>query len=172
MTISQLISMLHLSWESKISIGIVLNLKLVSLQLVCFSKPFWKLRGEFHSGGVLFSQRKSIWNRGRNFKSWKCFLQSYSYTLTICKRLWKDFLKGFAKTKQVVQMWSKILKKRKAIHSYLVRVSIGLITSNLFTYLMQTSSFLHFIYLLWFVLTSITKKGEIEREMGLTFSHN
>jgi hypothetical protein len=29
---------------------------------------------------------------------------------------------------------------------------------------MQTSSFLHFIYLLWFVLASITKKGEIERK--------
>jgi hypothetical protein len=26
--------------------------------------------------------------------------------------------------------------------------------------------------LLWFVLASITKKGEIEREIGLTFSHN
>jgi hypothetical protein len=26
--------------------------------------------------------------------------------------------------------------------------------------------------LLWFVLTSITKKGEIEREIGLTFSYN
>jgi hypothetical protein len=26
------------------------------------------------------------------------------------------------------------------------------------------------IYLLWFVLASITKKGEIEREIGLTFS--
>jgi hypothetical protein len=51
-------------------------------------------------------------------------------------------------------------------------VSIGLIPSNLCTYLMQTSSYLHFIYLLWFVLASITKKGEIEREIGLTFSHN
>jgi hypothetical protein len=37
---------------------------------------------------------------------------------------------------------------------------------------MQTSSFLHFIYLLWFVLASTTKKGEIEREIGLTFSYN
>jgi hypothetical protein len=27
------------------------------------------------------------------------------------------------------------------------------------------------IYFLWFVLASITKKGEIEREIGLTFSH-
>jgi hypothetical protein len=42
--------------------------------------------------------------------------------------------------------------------------------SNLCTYLMQTSSFLHFIYLLWFVLASITKKGEIKREIGITFS--
>jgi hypothetical protein len=66
-------------------------------------------------------------------------------------------------------MWSKILNKRKAIHSYLVRLSIGLIPSNLCTYHMQTSSFLYFIYLLWFVFASINKKGEIEREIGLTF---
>jgi hypothetical protein len=31
---------------------------------------------------------------------------------------------------------------------------------------MQTSSFLHFIYLLWFVLASVTKKWEIEREIN------
>jgi hypothetical protein len=30
-------------------------------------------------------------------------------------------------------MWSKMLNKRKAIHSYLVRLSIGLIPSNLCT---------------------------------------
>jgi hypothetical protein len=45
-----------------------------------------------------------------------------------------------------------------------VKLSIGLILSNLCTYLMQTSSFLHFIHLLWFVLASITKKGEIEEK--------
>jgi hypothetical protein len=28
------------------------------------------------------------------------------------------------------------------------------------------------LYLLCFVLASITKKGEIEREIGLTFSYN
>jgi hypothetical protein len=42
---------------------------------------------------------------------------------------------------------------------------IGLTPSNLCTYLMQTNYAL--IYLLWFVLESITKKGEIEREIGL-----
>jgi hypothetical protein len=31
-------------------------------------------------------------------------------------------------------MWSKILNKRKAIHSYLVRYSIGLTPSNLCTF--------------------------------------
>jgi hypothetical protein len=31
---------------------------------------------------------------------------------------------------------------------------------------MQTSSNSALIYLLWFVLASITKKGEIEREIG------
>jgi hypothetical protein len=45
-------------------------------------------------------------------------------------------------------------------------ISILVLTpSNLCTYIMQTSSIMHF-YLLWFVLASITKKGEIEREIG------
>jgi hypothetical protein len=45
-----------------------------------------------------------------------------------------------------------MLNKRKAIHSYLFRFSIGLTPSDLCTLKMQTSSFLHFIYFLWFVL--------------------
>jgi hypothetical protein len=32
--------------------------------------------------------------------------------LTICKKTLKRFPKEFAKTKQVVQMWSKILRKK------------------------------------------------------------
>jgi tryptophan-rich sensory protein len=67
----------------------------------------------------------------------------------------------------VVQAWSKILNKKKAIHAYLVEIIIGFIPSNLCTYIMQTSSNSALLYLLWFVLASITKKGEIEREIGL-----
>jgi hypothetical protein len=33
--------------------------------------------------------------------------------LTICKKTLKDFPKEFAKTKQVVQAWSKMLNKKK-----------------------------------------------------------
>jgi hypothetical protein len=34
----------------------------------------------------------------------------------------KEFYKGFAKTKLVVQAWSKILNKKKTIHAYLVEI--------------------------------------------------
>jgi hypothetical protein len=30
------------------------------------AKPSWTLRGGFHLGGVLFSQRKNIWNKGKH----------------------------------------------------------------------------------------------------------
>jgi hypothetical protein len=43
--------------------------QLVQFHLVSISKPSWKLRGEFLQGELLFCQRKSIWNRERNFKS-------------------------------------------------------------------------------------------------------
>jgi hypothetical protein len=57
---------------------------------------------------------KAFETGGENFKSRKYFSQSYSYTFDyLQKRLWKDFPKEFAKTKQVVQAWSKMLKERK-----------------------------------------------------------
>jgi hypothetical protein len=58
--------------------------------------------------------------------------------LTICKRTL--FTKEFAKTKHVVQAWSKMLNKKETIHAYLVSSFIGSIPSNLCTYIMQTSS--------------------------------
>jgi hypothetical protein len=53
----------------------------------------------------------------------------------------KDLQKEFAKTKHVVQAWSKMLKIKK--HSMQVTF-IGSIPSNLCTYIMQTSSIMHF----------------------------
>jgi hypothetical protein len=67
-------------------------------------KPSWRLRGEFYSGGVLFSQRKSIWNRGINFKTWKCFLQSYSYTFDYLQKSLKKISK---KNLQKQNKWCK-----------------------------------------------------------------
>jgi hypothetical protein len=78
------------------------------------SKPSWTLRGESHLGGVLFSQRKSIWNRGRKFQILKMLYKIlFIYLWLFAKDLWNRFTKEFAKTKRVVQAWSKILYKKK-----------------------------------------------------------
>jgi hypothetical protein len=77
-------------------------------------KPSWTLRGGFYRGGVLFSQRKSIWNRGRKFQILKMLLKIlFIYLWLFAKELWKGFTKEFAKTKHVVQAWSKMLKMKK-----------------------------------------------------------
>jgi hypothetical protein len=65
----QFVSNFQLICESKISIGISFGISKLFFKLVSISKPSWKLRGEFIHGELSFSQRKSIWNRGRNFKS-------------------------------------------------------------------------------------------------------
>jgi hypothetical protein len=63
-------------------------------------------------GSFVLVKGKAFETEGENFKSWKCFFQSYSYTFEcLQKDFWKEFYKGFAKTKLVVQAWSKILNK-------------------------------------------------------------
>jgi hypothetical protein len=56
-------------------------------------KPSRKLRGEFHSGGVLFSQGKTFETGGEisNFENASCNL--IYMPLTICKKTLKRFSK-------------------------------------------------------------------------------
>jgi hypothetical protein len=108
-------------------------------------KPSWTLRGGIYQGGVLFSQRKSIWNRGRKFLILKMLRKIlFIYLWLFAKELWKGFTKEFAKTKHVVQAWSKMSKIEETIHTYLISIYIGSIPSNLCTYIMHTSSIMHF----------------------------
>jgi hypothetical protein len=80
---------------------------------VC-QKPSWTLRGGSILWGVLFSQRKSIQNRGRKIQILKMLWKLlFIYLWLFAKDLWKEFTKEFAKTKHVVQAWSKMLKKTK-----------------------------------------------------------
>ena len=77
-------------------------------------KPSWTLRGEFIEGEFCLVKGKAFETGGENFKSWKCFAKSYSFTFDyLAKGLWKEFTKEFAKTKLVVQMWSNMLKTKK-----------------------------------------------------------
>jgi hypothetical protein len=82
------------------------------------SKPSWILRGELIKGEFCLVKGKAFETGGENFKSWKCFSKSYSFTFDyIAKGLWKGFTEEFAKTKQVVQACSKMLKtKEQSMH--------------------------------------------------------
>jgi hypothetical protein len=110
------------------------SLKLITKTLLNTKRKI-SLKGEF-----CLVKGKSIWNRGREFQILKMLLKiSFIYLWLFAKEFPKH-----CKTKQVVQTWSKMLNKKKAIHAYLVKIIIGFILSNLCTYLMQTSSILHF----------------------------
>jgi hypothetical protein len=57
-------------------------------------KPSWTLRGKFIEGEFCFSQRKSIWNRGRKFQILKMLLKIlFIYLWLFAKGLWKEFTK-------------------------------------------------------------------------------
>jgi hypothetical protein len=52
--------------------------------------------------------------------------KSYSFTFDyLQKNFENEFTKEFAKTKHVVQKWSKMLYKNETIHAYLVSIYIG-----------------------------------------------
>jgi hypothetical protein len=127
------------------------------------SKPSWTLRGGSHLGGVLFSQRKSIWNRGRKFQILKrlCKLL-FIYLWLFAKELWKRFTKRICKTKLVVQAWSKMLNKKETILAYLVSIYVGKIPSNLYTYIMQTSSIMHFYICFGLCWHQSPKRGRLK----------
>jgi hypothetical protein len=85
------------------------------------SKPSWTLRGKFHLGGVLFSQRKSIWNRGRKFQILKMlFKLLFIYLWLFAKKtLWKRIYKRVCKNKTCGAKHGPKCYKKETIHAYL-----------------------------------------------------
>jgi hypothetical protein len=79
------------------------------------------------------------------------------------KRIYKIIYKNKTSGASVVQN----VENKETIHAYLIRNYIGPILSNLCTFNYANLFNYALLYLLWFVLASITKKGEIERELGL-----
>jgi hypothetical protein len=81
--------------------------------------------------------------------------------LTICKSFEKNFTK-ILQNKTCGATLSKILNKKKTIHAYLVEIIIGFIPSNLCTYLMQTSSILHFYICFGLCWHQSPKRGRLK----------
>jgi hypothetical protein len=82
------------------------------------------------------------------------------------KNFEKIFQKNLQKNKTSGANVVQNVKRKKAIHAYLVKVKIGLIPSNLCTSLMQTSSILHLYICFGLCWHQSPKRGEIEREIG------
>jgi hypothetical protein len=65
--------------------------------------------------------------------------------LTICKRTLKRIYKRIFKNKTSGASVVQNVKNEETIHVYLISIDIGPILSNLRTYIMQTSSIMHFL---------------------------
>jgi hypothetical protein len=65
-------------------------------------------------------------------------------TLTICKRTLKRIYKRICKNKTCGVSVVQNVKNKETIHACLMRIYIGSILSNLCTYILQTSSIMHF----------------------------
>jgi hypothetical protein len=81
----------------------------------------WTLRGGSLLGGVLFSQRKSIWKKGRKFRDLKMFCKLLLiYLWLFAKRTLKRFYKNFCKIKTCGASVVQNVKNKETIHAYLV----------------------------------------------------
>jgi hypothetical protein len=122
-------------------------------------KPSWTLRGGFHWREVLFSQRKSIWYKGRKFQNIENASQNLIHLpLTICKRTLKRIYKNKTCGASVVQN----VKIKETIHAYLISIYIGSILSNLCTYIMRTSSIMHFYIYFGLCWHQSPKRGRLK----------
>jgi hypothetical protein len=108
-------------------------------------KPSWTLRGGIYQGGVLFKSKEKHLNRGRKFQILKMLLKIlFIYLWLYCKRTLKRIYKRICKNKTSGASVVQNVKNEETIHAYLMRNYIGSILNNLYTYIMQTSSIMHF----------------------------
>jgi hypothetical protein len=83
--------------------------------------------------------------------------------LTILQKDFQKHLqKEFAKTKHVVQAWSKMLKMKETIHAYPMRIYIGSILSNLCTCICKLVQLCTFIFALVCVGINHQKGGRLK----------
>jgi hypothetical protein len=82
-----------------------------------------KLRGEFHPGGVLFKSKEKHLKQGEKISNLENASHNFIHIpLTICKRTSKRFSKRICKNKTSGANVVQNVKRKKAIHAYLVKV--------------------------------------------------
>jgi hypothetical protein len=82
--------------------------------------------------------------------------------LTICKRTLKRFTKDFCKNKTYGANVVQYVTNKETIHAHHVSIHIGSIPSNLCTYIMQTSSFMHYYICFGLCWHQSPKRGRLK----------
>ena len=88
--------------------------------------------------------------------------------LTICKRTLKRIYKRICKNKTCGASVVQNVKNEETIHAYLVSIYIGSIPSNLCTYIMQTSSIMHFYTCFGLCWHQSPKRGRLKGNQAYT----
>ena len=119
-------------------------------------------------GSFVQSKEKHL-KQGEKISNLENALQTLIHVpLTICKRSLKWICK---KNLQKQNMWCKRgpkCYKKETIHAYLVSIYIGSITSNLCTYIMQTSSIMHFYICFGLCWHQSPKRGRLKGNQTYT----
>jgi hypothetical protein len=142
----------------------VLKGEQVVLSKLDILKPSWTLRGEFIWGGVLFNQRKSIWNKGTKFQILKMLRKNLTHlSLTICKKTLKRiYKKRICKNKTCGANVVQYVKNKETIHAHLVSNIYWLNFKQPLHYIMQTSSIMHFYICFGLCWHQSPKRGRLK----------
>jgi hypothetical protein len=82
--------------------------------------------------------------------------------LTVCKKNFEKIYKRNCKNKTCGASVVQNVKNEETIHVYLINIYIGSIPSNLCTYIMQTSSILHFYICFGLCWHQSPKRGRLK----------
>jgi hypothetical protein len=134
---------------------------------VVFSKSYLKTllntkRRNFYQGGVLFKSKEKHLNQG-GISNLENASQNLIYLhLTICKRTLRRIYKRICKNKTCGASVAQNVKIKETIHAHLISIYIGSIPSNLYTYIMQTSSNMHFYICFGLCWHQSPKRGRLK----------
>jgi hypothetical protein len=160
----------HHFQNSKLLIGICLTKRKKLFQVVFVSKEkiisiaktLLTANGRTSSGGAFILSKEKHLKQGRNFKSWKCFLKSYSCTFDYLQKNLKRLFQKICKYKLSGANVVQNVKIEESNHTHEEIILIGLILSNLCTYVKncKLATFSHFIFDLVWVGINHQKRGD------------
>jgi hypothetical protein len=143
-TTTLILKLMVFNWIFQISISLCSKGGATSIFKTWYLKTLLNTKRRIYLRGSFVQSKEKHLNKGTNFISWKCFAKIlFIYLWLSCKRTLKIIYKRVCKNKTCGASAVQYIKNKETIHAYHVSIYIGSIVSNLCTYIMQTSSFMH-----------------------------